>query len=277
MKFLETRPVTIPGIDSDQCEICRIGMSGTLAYELRGPVEFGPQVYDLVYQAGAPMGMKRLGLRTYPVNHTFGGYPQMTVSFDMALYRDPEFCKIALVPLECTGSIDPENTEARFRNPVELDWAWMAKGKDAPYMGKEAIEAEMANPKRKIVSLVWNADDVVDIYRSLFEDGEPYKFMELPMAVPFTSGGHADWVLDEKGERIGISTVPAYSDYYRMFLCQAIIDIDEAVEGREVIIQWGDYGKRIKNVRATIAQYPYNKLPENKGYDMSTVPVGCEE
>lgn len=46
--FLETRAVSVPGIDSKEMEICRIGMSGTLAYELRGPAEYGPEVYDRV-------------------------------------------------------------------------------------------------------------------------------------------------------------------------------------------------------------------------------------
>ncbi|NBK90826.1 hypothetical protein D5278_02290 [bacterium 1XD21-13] len=41
VKFLEVRPVSIPGVDGE-FEVCRIGMSGTLAYELRGAVIWFP-------------------------------------------------------------------------------------------------------------------------------------------------------------------------------------------------------------------------------------------
>lgn len=274
--FLETRSISVPNIESNEIEICRIGMSGTLAYELRGPAESGPEVYDLIYRKGKPYGIKRLGWRSYTVNHTFGGYPQMTCSFEMARFKDPEFGKISRAPLHISGSIDPENIRARFRNPIELDWGFMAKF-NHDFIGREALEDLYNNPERKIVSLVWNVDDVVDIYRSQFEDGEPFKYMELPSAVPPNAGGHADWVCDEEGRRIGIAAVPVYSAYYKVFLCQAVLDIEEIRADREVIIKWGDYGKRIKDVRATIARYPYSALPENQGYDMSSVPVGCEK
>ena len=46
-------------------------MSGTLAYEIRGLKEDGPNVYHAAYEIGKPMGLKRLGWRSYPVNHAF--------------------------------------------------------------------------------------------------------------------------------------------------------------------------------------------------------------
>ena len=274
VRFLETRKVKVPGIDSDDIEICRIGMSGTLAYELRGPKELGPVIYDLVYEAGKPLGMKRLGWRTYTVNHTYGGYPQMTCSFEVARFRDPEFRRTSFVPMNISGSIDPDDLDARFRTPVELGWDFMAKF-NHDFIGREALQAEVADPKRKIVSLVWDVDDVVDVYRSQFADEEPYKYMEMPSAVQAPAGGHADWVCDESGARIGISSVPVYSALYQTYLSQAYIDVDQIEEGRTVIVQWGDFGGRIKDVRATIAKYPYNRLVENQAYDMDSVPVGC--
>ena len=68
------RKVGIPGLNIE-VEVNRIGMSGTLAYEIRGLKEDGPNVYHAAYEIGKPMGLKRLGWRSYPVNHAFGGYP----------------------------------------------------------------------------------------------------------------------------------------------------------------------------------------------------------
>jgi vanillate/3-O-methylgallate O-demethylase len=68
-------------IDGTKVEVARIGMSGNLAYELHGPVEDGPKIYDAVYRAGQEFGIERLGWGTYLVNHVEGGFPQETWTF----------------------------------------------------------------------------------------------------------------------------------------------------------------------------------------------------
>ena len=275
VKFLDFRPIRIPGIDAE-LEICRIGMSGTLAYEVHGAAEIGPEVYDAIYQIGKPMGMKRMGWKDYTVNHTFGGFPQMTVNFEISLYQDPEFVASAPFQMECRGSVDPKDLRARFRTPVECDWAWMAKF-DHDFVGREALEKEIADPKRKLVTLEFNADDLADVYRSQFTD-EPYKYMDMPCADPQPAGGHQDYVTDKDGRIIGISADPTYSSHFHTMISHAILDVGEVEEGREVFVQWGDFGKRIKNLRAKIMKFPYiHGVMDNRDYDLSTVPSGLEK
>lgn len=274
VKFLDFRPVTIPGIDTE-LEICRIGMSGTLAYEIHGDIAFAPEVYDAIYQAGKPMGMKRMGWKDYTVNHTFGGFPQITVNFEVSLYQYPEFCASAPFPLVCKGSVDPADIRARFRTPLECDWAWMAKF-DHEFVGREALEKEMADPKRKLVTLEFCSEDLADVYRSQFTD-EPCKYMDMPCADPQPAGGHQDYVTNAGGKVIGYSADPTYSSHFRTMISQAVIDISEAEEGREVLVQWGDFGGRIKNLRAKIVKYPFiHGVQDNRDYDLSTVPSGLE-
>ncbi len=55
----------------------------------------------------------------------------------------------------------------------------------------------------------------------------------------------------------------AYSYYYRKFISHCSINVDQAELGNEVIIEWGDFRHRIKQVRATVARYPYLDLPRN--------------
>lgn len=272
VKFLDFRPVQIPGIDAE-LEIARIGMSGTLAYELHGPAELGAQVYDYVYQIGKPMGMKRMGWKDYTVNHTFGGFAQMTVNFELSLYQSPEFCASAPFSMKCTGSVDPADLRARFRSPVECDWAWMAKF-DHEFVGREALEAEMAAPKRKLVTLEFNPDDLAEVYRSQYTEN-PYKYMDMPCAEPQPCGGHQDYVTDGEGNVIGVSAVPTYSSHFHTMIAHAVLDVEQIEEGKEVLVQWGDYGKRIKNLRAKIAKFPYiHGVMDNREYDLSTVPSG---
>jgi Aminomethyltransferase folate-binding domain len=106
VEFLRFRPTSV---DGKPTEICRIGMSGTLAYELRGPIAQGPEIYDAVVRAGADLGIQRLGWRTYMVNHVEGGYPQLTWTFMFAAYEDPgyrEFAPADDAPI-VSGSVDP--------------------------------------------------------------------------------------------------------------------------------------------------------------------------
>jgi hypothetical protein len=37
----------------------------------------------------------------------------------------------------------------------------------------------------------------------------------------------------------------------------AVLDEEYAVEGKEVVVRWGDFGGRIKEVSATVARFPY--------------------
>ena len=271
VQFLGTRPTRIPGIDAE-IEITRIGMVGNLAYELRGPVEIGPEVYDTVYQAGKPLGMKRLGWRTYVVNHVEGGFPQLNCTFTASAFADSVFMESFgdFVEKGFTGSIDPEDFRARFRTPFEVNWGWMAKF-DHDFIGREAVEAESKNPKRTVVTLRWNPEDVIDIYASMFEKGDEYKTLELPCAQQQPSGGHADYVT-KAGKKVGVSSATTYSYYYREVISHCTIDLDQAVIGNEVVVLWGDYGKRIKEVRATVERFPYLDLPRNQTYDLDTVP-----
>lgn len=233
-------------------------------------------LYHAAYEIGKPMGLKRLGWRSYPVNHAFGGYPQVTVSFESASYKDPKVVEMSPANISYTGSVEPENLRARFRTPVEVGWQWMAK-LDHDFIGRKALEKEMSNPQKMIVSLIWNPEDILDVQASLYREGEPYKQMEYPCCVPGMCGGHQDYVTTRDGKVIGLSSSAVYSSHYHKMISECTIDMEYAKEREEVIVKWGDYGKRIKDIRAVIAKFPLNDLVENKNYDISSCPYGFEE
>lgn len=270
--FLDIRTVEIADVEID-IELSRIGMVGTLAYELRGPFEAGPAVYDAVYRAGKDLGIKRLGWRTYAVNHTEGGFPQVNCTFLPSLITDESFmAEFGGGNLDTTigGSVDPADLRARFRTPAEVNWDWMAKF-DHDFLGQAAVEAERAAPRRKTVILRWNHDDVLDVFASHFRPGAEYKHIEFPCAPPQLAGGHGDLVT-KNDVAVGVSSAAVYSYYYREMLSQTVLDLDQAQIGNEVILHWGDHGGRIKEIRATVERFPYLDLPGNRDYDISTVP-----
>jgi glycine cleavage system aminomethyltransferase T len=265
--FLKFRKAKIAG---KTVEVGRIGMSGNLAFELRGPLAEGPDVYDAVYKAGQDFGIERLGWRTYLVNHVEGGFPQMNWTFWGAGYSDPGFRPQFAAP-SVTGSVDPANLRARYRTPVEVNWQRAIKF-DHEFVGRSALAKEVADPQRVTVTLRWNPEDVIDIYASLLAPGEEYKTIELPTSPPWSKGlnGHADHVLRD-GRAIGVSSGTIYSYYYRQVMSLGTIDIDAAKIGTEVVVQWGDYGRRIKNVRATVERFPY--LVEDRNDQIDTTKL----
>ena len=275
LKFLAIQKVDIAGVETElDLELSRIGMVGTLAYEIRGAYENGPAVYDAVYQAGKEFGIKRLGWRTYVVNHTEGGFPQANCTFLPSAINETGFVERFMnssLNIDFTGSIDPSDIRARLRTPGEVNWAWMAKF-DHEFEGREAVESERENRKRKTVILKWNHEDIMDIFASHFKPGEEYKYLEFPSAPQQLAGGHADLVT-KNGTAVGVASASIYSYYYREMLTQCTIDLEESEIGNEVVLHWGDFGKRIKQVRATVERFPYLDLPSNKDYDLSQVPA----
>jgi glycine cleavage system aminomethyltransferase T len=265
--FLRFRDTRINGIKT---EVARIGMTGNLAYELHGPIEDGPAIYEAVYQAGQELGIERLGWGTYLVNHVEGGFPQHTWTFIGAVPAAnwPEVMK----RWQVSGSVDPADIRARNRTPVEVRWHNMAKF-DHDFIGCKALAAEIADPKRTTVTLRWSRDDVMDIYASLLRPGEAYKPIDLPYAPQRWPMAHADHVVKD-GQEIGYSSGTIYSYSFREVLSLGCLDIDAARNGNEVVVRWGDHGERIKDLRATVERYPYLSEGRNSDVDVATLPAG---
>jgi glycine cleavage system aminomethyltransferase T len=74
------------------------------------------------------------------------------------------------------------------------------------------------------------------------------------------------------GKKVGFSSGTAYSYYFREVLSMATIDRDVATLGNEVIVQWGDHGQRLKEVRATVQRFPYLADERNDAIDTAKLP-----
>lgn len=267
--FLRYRKTRIAG---RTVEIGRIGMSGNLAYEVRGPIDDGAAVYDAIYQSNRDIGIERLGWRTYLENHVEGGFPQMMWTFGSAMTEDQAF-RDWVGPdhfsLHCplTGSYDPADMRARLRNPFEVNWDAAVRF-DHDFIGRAALERAAAEPgRRRTVTLRWNADDVIDIYASLFRPGAEYKTMDLPTSPTWAHGMiyHGDRLL-HGDQLVGISSGTIYSYYFRECLSLGCVDEALCAPGTELVVQWGDHGGRLKDVRVTVDRFPY--LSESRNSDV---------
>ena len=161
------------------------------------------------------------------------------------------------------GSFEAESVGDYYRSPVELGWTKNIKF-DHEFIGRQALEEEVANPKRTMRTLVWNSEDVVDVYASLFRTGKPYHFMDMPR----DQRGFmwADKVLMD-GTPVGVSTSRGYSYFFRQMISLCTLDVGCSEPGTEVTLIWGNPGEPQKEIRATVAPAPYKK--DNRRSDLS--------
>src|SRR5690606_23574415 len=103
---------------------------------------------------------------------------------------------------------------------------------------------------RGLVTLEWNSEDVIDIYASMFRDGDVYDFLGIP-----TQERWVAWFdrVENDGNLVGLSTVPGYSFYFRKVLSLTVIDRELSTPRTSVEIVWGNPGSPQKLVRATVA------------------------
>jgi glycine cleavage system aminomethyltransferase T len=266
MRFRKSR------IGNHEFLVLRQGMAGEIGYELHGPSECGLDIYNALLEAGAEFGIRRLGGRTKMVNHVEACFPTPSVDYVPALYgeRESEFAQTlgrnALERYRVTdGSFEFDDISAMYRSPIELGWGKNIKF-DHDFIGRTALEAELARPCRKIVTLVWNSDDVLDVHASLFRSGDPYQYMEMPRNL--LGCMFADKVTDGTG-LIGVSTSRCYSYFFREMLSLCVIDVAYAAPGTDVVVTWGRPGSRQKEIRAKVAPAPYKA--DRRRLDVATL------
>ncbi|WP_442575806.1 hypothetical protein ACSBPH_01245 [Microbacterium sp. F51-2R] len=288
LPFTKHRESTIAG---GKVSVLRLGMAGTLSYEVHGSISDAHAVYNALWEAGKPFGLIKQGRRAYMLNHTEDGFPQANYHFGYPWYEEPGFgdwldarpgAGFYNQNPRLLGSVG-NNTDVRYMTPFDTKWddviSWGHE-----FTGKAALQKIAENPPRTVVTLVWNTEDVTDVYASQFRPGEPYDQMDWPHDMDFSSGTfdsntgefrgwayRADWVLLD-GEKIGIASGRAMSLNYHTMLSLGFIDRAAAKEGTEVIVLWGSEGKPQKEIRATIARFPYLDAPSNAAFDVDSVP-----
>ncbi len=274
IRFMHHR---LSSIDGREVRVLRMGMAGTLAYEVHGKLEDARPVYDTIFKAGEKYGIRKLGHHAYMMNHTEDGFPQAYYHFPYPWEEDKGFVDY----LNKTGNLSlfmfarragsmGQDMRLRYRNPVELGWAGMIKF-DHDFVGRKALEKEVANPHRKMVTLLWNTEDIFDVYASQFKPGEPYRNMDTPNHHPIEEGLCADQVLKD-GKPVGVSSGRAYSYYFREMISLSSIDVNHSEIGTEVIVLWGNPGTRQKEIRATVSRFPYLDKNRNQVVDVSKIP-----
>lgn len=262
-------------IDGAEVQVLRQGMAGELGFELHGNIADSHAIWNRILAVGEGLGIRRLGTRAKMVNHVEACFPTPSVDyvpgwlddgvmdFGKAVSETPPF--IWKHVSNFAGSLQPEDISELYFSPIELGWGKSIKF-DHDFIGRAALEREVESPRRKIVTLVWNADDCLDVARSLYTSDTPYQQMEMPRSPLGTVW--ADKVM--LGDRqVGIALSRCFSVYFKQMISLCVIDVDLEV-GADVSVIWGSPGYPQKSIRATVAKAPYKE--DRRRVDVTALP-----
>jgi vanillate/3-O-methylgallate O-demethylase len=267
IKFFNLGELTIGG---HRVRALHHGMSGAPGLELFGPWEEAEDVRAALVEAGGEFGLRQVGSRVYATNTLESGWipcplPAIFTGDDMKAYRE----WLPAKGYEGTGSLGgsyySDDIEDYYLTPHDLGY-WDFVKLDHDFIGRNALEAMGDEPKRRKVTLDWNGEDVAAAIGSLFEKGDPAKYIDLPLS------NYSTWPNDKvllDGEMVGVSTFSGYSYNERSMLSLAVVDVDVEI-GTEVTLVWGeeDGGSakpvverhRQAELRAVVSPCPYSEV-----------------
>jgi vanillate/3-O-methylgallate O-demethylase len=267
IKFFNLGEISIAG---HKIRALHHGMSGTAGLELFGPWEEGEDVRAALVEAGRDFGLRQVGSRVYATNTLESGWipsplPAVFTGDGMKAYRE----WLPAQGYEGTGSLGgsyySDDIEDYYLTPHDLGY-WGFVKFDHDFIGREALEQLGDEPQRKKVTLAWNGEDVAEAMRTMFEKGDPVKYIDLPLS------NYATWPFDKvihDGEMVGVSTFSGYSYNERSMLSLAIVDVDVEI-GTEVTLVWGEENggsakpvverHRQAELRAIVSPCPYSEV-----------------
>jgi vanillate/3-O-methylgallate O-demethylase len=137
---------------------------------------------------------------------------------------------------------------------------------DHDFIGREALEKINKETQRKKVTFAWNNDDALKVFKSLFETGLHYKYIDLPLS-NYTSASYDKILIN--GKPAGLSMFAGYSYNERSMLSLGVVEHDVQT-GTEVTLVWGEEGGGSKKttverhkqieIRAVVSPVPYSKV-----------------
>jgi vanillate/3-O-methylgallate O-demethylase len=267
IKFFHMGTITIAG---RKVRALRHGMAGAPGLEVWGPYEEREEIRAAVVDAGRDFGLREVGARAYASNTLESGWipsplPAVYTGEKMRAYRQ----WLPVTSYEGTGSIggsfESHNIEDYYMAPYALGYGPFVKF-DHDFVGREALEKMSGRPQRRKVTFAWNVEDVMKVFASMFEAGDIYKYVDLPLS-NYTSASYDKVLLGDK--TVGFSMFAGYSYNERSMLSLGVIDPDIET-GTEVRLVWGEAGggtekttverhKQIE-IRAIVSPVPYSKV-----------------
>jgi vanillate/3-O-methylgallate O-demethylase len=242
-------------------------MAGTTGLEIFGDYEYHDDVLEKILQVGESYQIRQVGSKAYKTGKIGSGWfnasvPAIYSHENLEDYREWLGPNSAESELSVGGSFVSPDIEDYYMTPMERGQGHLVD-LHHDFIGREALDDMINNQQRARVTLVWDREDVVDVYSSLFTEGETKKFIPLPDTAHQWSVAHYD-VIRKNGKDVGFSKYPGYLYYKREMLSLASIDLEYSDPGTRVSFIWGESTEKLgverhqrTKIQATVAESPY--------------------
>jgi vanillate/3-O-methylgallate O-demethylase len=272
IKFFRSDTLTIAG-----CSVraMRHSMGGVPGLELSGPWDDRNTVKSALIEAGREYGLRQIGSLAYFTTVVESGWWAVPVS---AVYTSPKLrayrewltTSHSSARMSLGGSLYSPDIEDYYVTPWDIGHGRLVKF-DHDFIGREALERLATEPHRTKVTLVWNPEDVLEVFKTLLQEGTMASYINFPVAA--TARLHYDRVLNSEGRTIGMAHYPGYTVNERAMLSLGSIAEEYSKPGTQVTLVWGEEGGGAKSapwiephvqmkIRATVAPSPISQAAQ---------------
>jgi vanillate/3-O-methylgallate O-demethylase len=253
------------------------GMSGVPGLELFGPWAEREEVRAAIVEAGKDFGLRQVGSRVYATNTLESGWipcplPAVFTGEELRAYREWLPADWYEATGSLGGSFDSDDITDYYLTPHDLGY-WPFVSFDHDFIGREALQELAERPRWKKVTLAWNGEDVAQAVGTLFQAGDPAKYIDIPLS------NYATWPYDKlllDGSMVGVSTFSGYSYNERSYLSLGMVDPDLEL-GAEVTLVWGEEGGGSQKpvverhlqteIRAIVSPAPYSEVARSSYHE----------
>jgi len=251
MRFSRFRKAQILGTETI---VARQGVTGEVGYEFLMRTDSGRahELWRRLREVGAHFGLRELGFKAQMIGHTETGIATVIRDF-LPARATPEALRRMLrywMSAEELAAIDWDIAE-HLCSPAELGWAHTISLDKHEFHGRAALvrERDRGGPKRRLMGLEWNSDDMAELYAAQFRDAPAAPPPDLPYG-QFR-------VLFLKVLQGGWASGYAYSPTLRRMI--SLARLDRALEpGAEVEVLWGGFSDEpTTRIRAMVRALPF--------------------
>jgi aminomethyltransferase len=228
VKYYRRRPASIGGFDVD---ITRTGYTGDRGYELWVAQDRAVDLWDALFEAGAPFGIRPVGTRAMDVARVEAG--------------------LILIDVDYVGVRKAISEEQEY-SPFEIGLGRLVNLKPGAgdYVGKRALVAEEAagGPPRRLVGLVYSWAGIEDAYAA---HGLPAALLPEVSAEPVP--------LHSSRRRVGKVTSSTWSPTLKRMIALASVGTEHAEPGTILETELTVEGYRHR-IRTRVVPLPFLDL-----------------
>lgn len=271
IKFFNIGAFDIAGIRVHALNHTMVGVPGEekTGLEIWGPAESGPRVLEALLSAGEQYGLRQGGAIAYSTTALESGWfgllvPGIYAGDATKAYREWLPARGFEASASLGGSFTSDDINDYVPTPYDLGYANIIKF-DHDFIGADALRRIQEGPHRRKVWLRWNREDVTRLLGDALYSPEQHrpKYLQTPYAVYATFQYDA---IMHAGRVTGISNRTGYTVNAGTWSSLAMIDEEQAVDGTEVTVVWGDPGgarlrptvepHALREIRAVVSTRP---------------------